>query len=104
MTRRNSTPAGRGVPYRRRRLEMLIFLAVCVVGVYALGQGLRGVFQPGAGIDLGWLAVAGGAFWVLYGQMCRVQEKWPRRPGGRPRRRAGNRAPSRAGDAEARKP
>jgi hypothetical protein len=103
MTRRDSTPPGREAPYRRRRLEMLIFLAVSAAGVYALGQGLRGVFQPRAGIDLGWLAVAGGAFWVLYGQMCRVQEKWPRRPGGRRRRRAVNRALSRAADAKARK-
>ena len=81
--RRDSTEAS----YRRRRLEMLIFLAVCLAGVYALGQGLRGLFQPGAGFDLGWLAVAGGAYWVLYAQMCRVHERWPRRPGVERRRR-----------------
>jgi hypothetical protein len=60
---------------------MLIFLAVSIAGIFAMGQGLRGLFQPGAGIDFGWLAIAGGAFWVLYAQMCRVQERWPRRPG-----------------------
>ena len=78
-------PTCRDASYRRRRLEMLIFLAVSVAGIYALGQGLRGLFQPGAGIDLGWLAVAGGAFWVLYAQMCRVQERWPLGPNARAR-------------------
>ena len=79
-------PSSRDASYRRRRIEMLIFLAVSVAGIYALGQGLRGLFQSGAGIDLGWLAVAGGAFWVLYAQMCRVQERWPQRPKARTRR------------------
>ena len=74
---------------RRRRWEMLIFLLVSAAGVYALGQGLRGLFQPGAGIDPGWLAVAGGACWVLYAQMCRVQAQWPRRPRPASRSRGG---------------
>ena len=79
----------RDAQYRRRRLEMLIFLLVSVAGIYALGQGLRGLFEPGAGIDLGWLAVAGGACWVLYAQMCRVQARWPHRPRPTPRSRGG---------------
>ncbi len=81
------TRHGQDPDYGHRRLEMLIFLAVSAAGVFAFGQGMRGLFQPGAGIDLGWLAVAGGAFWVLYAQMCRVQAKWPRRPGVTRRRR-----------------
>ena len=79
----------RDAQYRRRRLEMLIFLLVSVAGVYALGQGLRGLFEPGAGIDLGWLAVTGGACWVLYAQMGRVQTRWPHRPRPAPRPRDG---------------
>ena len=79
----------RDARYHRRRLEMLIFLLVSAAGVYSLGQGLRGLFGPGAGIDLGWLAVAGGACWVLYAQMCRVQAQWPHRPRPAPRSRGG---------------
>ena len=79
----------RDARHRRRRLEMLIFLLVSVAGVYALGHGLRGLFERGAGIDLGWLAVAGGACWVLYAQMCRVHARWPHRPRPAPRPRGG---------------
>jgi hypothetical protein len=63
-----------------RGLELLLFLAVSAAGVYALGNGLYGVFEPGRGIDLAWLAVAGGAIWVLFSQMRRVHDHWPRRP------------------------
>lgn len=61
---------------------MLVFLAVSAAGIYALGNGLRAVFQPGRGIDLGWLAVAGAAMWILISQMGRVHDSWPHRPGG----------------------
>ena len=66
----------------RPGLEMLLFLVVSAAGIYALGNGLRAVFQPGRGIDLGWLAVAGAAMWILSAQMGRVHDSWPRRPGG----------------------
>ncbi len=82
-----TTQHERDADYGHRRLEMLLFLAVSAAGVFAFGQGMRGLFQPGAGFDLSWLAVAGGAFWVLYAQMCRVQATWPRRPGATRRRR-----------------
>ena len=62
-----------------RGAEMAIFAVVSVIGVYALGEGLRGLFSGGGGVELGWLAVAAGAYWVLYAQMCRVQATWPRR-------------------------
>lgn len=64
-------------------LEMLLFLAVSAAGIYALGSGLRAVFEPGAGVDLGWLAVAGAAMWILFSQNCRVHDSWPRRLGSR---------------------
>ena len=70
----------RTAAYRHRRLEMLIFAAVSVVGIFALGEGLRGLFRPDAGIALAWLGIAGGSLWLLYAQMCRVKETWPRRP------------------------
>lgn len=77
----------------RRRLEMGIFLAVSIAGVFALGQGLRGLFEPGAGIDLGWLAVALAAYWILYAQMCRINQNWPHRPGASRRRTRAGRKP-----------
>jgi hypothetical protein len=60
---------------------MLLFLGVSAAGIYALGNGLRGMFQPGRGLDLGWLAVTVLAFWILVSQMGRVQDSWPRRRG-----------------------
>jgi hypothetical protein len=59
--------------------EMLLFLVVSVIGIYGLGQGLTGLFEPGQGINLLWVAVAGGALLILCAQMGRVQDTWPRR-------------------------
>jgi len=50
-----------------------------VIGIYGLGQGLTGLFEPGQGIDLLWLAVTGVAMMVLFAQMGRVHDTWPRR-------------------------
>jgi hypothetical protein len=63
----------------RRGLEMLLFLVVSAVGIYGLGQGLPGLFEPGQGIHLIWLAVTGIAFMILFAQMGRVKDTWPRR-------------------------
>jgi len=63
----------------RRGLEMLLFLVASAVGIYGLGQGLSGLFEPGQGISLIWLAVTGVALMVLFAQMGRVQDTWPRR-------------------------
>ncbi len=63
----------------RRGMEMLLFLAASAVGIYGLGQGLPGLFEPGQGIHLIWLAVTGVAFMVLFAQMGRVKDTWPRR-------------------------
>ena len=59
--------------------EMLLFLVVSVIGIYGLGQGLTGLFERGQGINLLWVAVAGGALMILCAQMGRVQDTWPRR-------------------------
>src|SRR5215471_4303532 len=59
--------------------ELLLFLMVSVVGVYGLGQGLNGMFEPGQGINLLWLVVTGVAMMVLFAQMGRVHDSWPRR-------------------------
>jgi len=58
---------------------MLLFLVASVIGIYGLGQGLTGLFEPGQGIDLLWLAVTGVAMMVLFAQMGRVHDTWPRR-------------------------
>ena len=63
----------------RRAVEMLIFLVASAVGIYGLGQGLSGLFEAGQGIHLIWLAVTGVAFLVLFAQMGRVKDTWPRR-------------------------
>lgn len=63
----------------RRVIEMLIFLVASAVGIYGLGQGLIGLFEVGQGIHLIWLAVTGVAFMVLFAQMGRVKDTWPRR-------------------------
>ena len=63
----------------RRAAEMLIFLVASAVGIYSLGQGLSGLFEAGQGIHLIWLAVTGVAFMVLFAQMGRVKDTWPRR-------------------------
>ena len=59
--------------------EFLLFLIMSVVGVYSLGQGLTGLFEPGQGINLLWLAVTGVAMMILFAQMGRVHDTWPRR-------------------------
>ncbi len=64
-----------------RGLEMLLFVVASVIGIYGLGRGLTGIFVPGQGISLSWLAVTGVAFIVLFAQMGRVHETWPRKPG-----------------------
>ena len=63
----------------RRGLEMLLFLVASAVGIYGLGQALPGLFEPGQGIHLIWLAVTAVALMVLFAQMGRVQDSWPRR-------------------------
>ena len=63
----------------RRGAEMLLFLIVSVIGIYALGNGLTGLFQPGQSIDLVWLAVSGIAMMILFAQMGRVHDTWPSR-------------------------
>ena len=62
-----------------RAVEMLIFLVASAIGIYGLGQGLSGLFEAGQGIHLIWLAVTGVAFLVLFAQMGRVKDTWPRR-------------------------
>ncbi len=64
---------------KRQGMEMLLFLVVSVVGIYALGNGLLGLFEPGKGIDLLWLAVAVAAMLILFAQMGRVHDTWPSR-------------------------
>jgi len=59
--------------------EFLLFLIVSVIGVYSLGQGLTGLFESGQGITLLWLAVTGVAMMILFSQMGRVHDTWPRR-------------------------
>jgi hypothetical protein len=68
-----------GSTNNRRGLEMLLFLVVSAVGIYSLGQGLTGLFEIGQGIHLIWLAVTGVAFMILFAQMGRVKDTWPRR-------------------------
>ncbi len=63
----------------RHGLEMMIFLVASVIGIYGLGRGLTGMFEPGQGISLPWLAVTGVAFVVLFAQMGRVHDTWPRK-------------------------
>ncbi|MDQ2905951.1 MAG: hypothetical protein M3Y81_20710 [Chloroflexota bacterium] len=65
---------------QRRGMEFIIFLGASVIGIYGLGRGLTGMFEPGQGISLPWLAVTGVAFIVLFAQMGRVHDTWPRKP------------------------
>ncbi len=60
-------------------VEVLLFLVVSAIGIYALGNGLTGLFEPGKGIDLLWLAVSVAAMMILFAQMGRVHDRWPRR-------------------------
>ncbi len=63
----------------RQGMEMLLFLVVSVIGIYALGNGLTGLFEPGKGINLLWLAVVVAAMMILFAQMGRVHDSWPSR-------------------------
>ena len=64
----------------QRGLEVAIFLLASVLGTYGLGNGLSGFYERGQEINLLWLAVTGVAFFVLFAQMGRVHDSWPRRP------------------------
>ena len=65
---------------RRRGIEFMLFLVASLIGIYGLGRGLTGMFEPGQDISLPWLAVTGVAFVVLFAQMGRVHDTWPRKP------------------------
>jgi hypothetical protein len=69
----------RATPRRRYGLEALVFLVACAVGIYSLGQGLTGLIMTNQAINLGWLAVAGVALYILSAQMARVHDSWPHR-------------------------
>jgi hypothetical protein len=58
---------------------MLIFIGASGLGIYAVGRGLAGLFEPGKGVDWLWLAVLAGTVWILFAQMGRVNDTWPRR-------------------------
>ncbi|MDQ6905651.1 MAG: hypothetical protein M3176_02370 [Chloroflexota bacterium] len=58
-------------------VELLLFLVVSALGIYALGNGLRGLLEPGKALL--WLAIAGIAMMILFAQMGRVHDRWPRR-------------------------
>ncbi len=60
-------------------VEVLLFLVVSAIGIYALGNGLTGLFESGKEIDLLWLAVAVAVMMILFAQMGRVHDTWPRR-------------------------
>ncbi len=67
---------------------MAVFLAISALGIYALGRGLTGLFEPRGAVNLGWLAVAAVAVLILFSQMGRVHDSWPYRndiEGGRTR-------------------
>lgn len=40
----------------------MVFVIDSVIGMYGLGRGLAGKFEPSQGISLPWLAVTGVAF------------------------------------------
>jgi hypothetical protein len=73
-------PQRTGTPTSGQRgLEILVFLIVSAVGIYALGNGLTGLFELGKAIDLLWLAVSLAAIMLLFAQMGRGHDTWPRR-------------------------
>lgn len=63
----------------RRAIEMVVFLTLSALGIYALGNGFNGLSRSGGAGDLVWLAVAGLAIMILCSQMGRVHDSWPRR-------------------------
>jgi hypothetical protein len=74
----DSTPGPR---LAQRALETAIFLLASAVGIYGIGKGMAGFYLRGHQINLLWLAVTAFAFFVLFAQMGRVHDTWPRRPG-----------------------
>ena len=82
----------------RRGAELLLFLGASAIGIYGLGRAIPGLFEPGQGIDVTWLAATGVALLVLSAQMGRVHDSWPRRREGHARRPASETAaPARPG-------
>jgi hypothetical protein len=82
-----------------RAAEMLLFVAVSALGVYALGNGLSGLFEPGKSVQLAWVAVLAVTLLILFAQMGRVHDAWPRRhrpepPAARPAARDESKRPS----------
>jgi uncharacterized membrane protein len=75
----NSRPEEAQRANRQHTIEMLLFLAISAVGIYAMGQGLTGLFEVGQSINILWLAVMGVAMMVLFAQMGRVHDSWPKR-------------------------
>lgn len=78
--RRRNRPIAQHHTTTQHSLEMVVFLLASLVGIYGLGQGLAGLYERGHEINLLWLAVTGFAFFVLFAQMGRVHDTWPRRP------------------------
>lgn len=64
----------------QRALETLLFILASLVGVYGIGQGLAGFYEPGQSINPVWLAAAGVAVFVLFAQMGRVHDTWAHKP------------------------
>jgi hypothetical protein len=64
---------------RHRGIEFVLFLVASAIGIYGLGRGLTGMFEPGQGISLPWLALTCVAFIILFAQMGRVHDTWPRK-------------------------
>jgi hypothetical protein len=81
----NQRQTGQDSTHGRRGYEMLLFLVASAAGIYGLGQGLGGLFGAGQGVSLAWLAVTAVAFFVLFAQMGRVHDTWPRRSRGEAR-------------------
>ena len=89
---------------RRRVMELVIFVAASVLGVYGLGRGLDTLFEGGRAVDLAWLAISAIGVLVLFAQMGRVHDSWPRRtvarrPAGREREIDATGDPPRGRDA-----
>lgn len=77
-----SAPRQKAIPQgnAQRAAELLGFLLVSALGIFALGNGLTGLFEAGKAINLLWLAVSLTTMMVLWAQMRRVKDSWPRRP------------------------
>lgn len=77
--RARATTASPGV--LRRACETLLFITASAVGIYGIGRGLAGFYEPSQQYSLIWLAAAGVAVFVLFAQMGRVHDTWPHKPG-----------------------